>query len=103
MRGFIAGATSTGLSVAISTVDGEVVGVSAGHLGEQVGRRRRDDQEVGLARQPDVADLLLVVEVEQVGEYAVRGQRADRQRGNELLRRRWSSRRARAPLRAGGG
>ena len=46
--------------------------MAAGHLGEQVGGGRRDDQQVGLARQADVADLLLVVEVEQVGEHALR-------------------------------
>ncbi len=60
--------------------------MSAGHLGEQVGRRRRDDQEVGVARQADVADLLLVVEIEQVGEHALRRQRADRKRRHELGR-----------------
>ena len=45
---------------------GEVVGEAVRHLGEEVGRRRRDDDEVGLARQADVADLVLVVEVEEV-------------------------------------
>ena len=38
---------------------GEVVGEAAGHLRHQVGGRRRDDDEVGLARQPDVADIEL--------------------------------------------
>ena len=71
MRGFMAGATSTGLSVAISTQTGEVVGVAASHLGQQVGGGRRDHDQVGLARQPDVADLALVVEIEQLREHAI--------------------------------
>ncbi len=87
MRGFMAGATSTGLSVAISTAAGEVVGVAARHLGQQVGGGRRHHDQVGLAREADVADLALVVEVEQLGEDALVGQRAHRQRRDELLRR----------------
>ena len=75
MRGFMAGATSTGLSVASSTRGGEVVGMAAGHLGQQVGGGRRHHDQVGLARQPDVADLALVVEIEQVGEDALVGER----------------------------
>ena len=59
----------------------------ARHLREQIGRRRRHDDEVGVARQPDVADLALVVEVEQVGEHALVGERADRERRHEFLRR----------------
>ena len=34
-----------------------------------------------------MADLALVVEIEQLGEHAVVGERADGQRRNELLRR----------------
>ena len=64
--------------------------MAAGHLGQQIGRGRRDDDQVGLARQPDVADLALVVEIEQVGEDAVAGQRADRQRRDELAAPPWS-------------
>ena len=87
MRGFMAGATSTGLSVAISTRAGEVVGVAAGHLGQEVGGGGRHHDQVGLAREADVADLALVVEVEQVGEDALVAQRRHRQRRHELLRR----------------
>ena len=50
---------------------GEVVGMAAGHLGQQVGGGRRHDDQRGLARQPDVADLALVVEIEQLGEHAI--------------------------------
>ena len=61
--------------------------MAAGHLGEQVGGGRRHHDQIGLARQADVADLALVVEVEQVGEHALVAERADRQRRDELLRR----------------
>ena len=65
----------------------QIVGMTAGHLGEQVGGGRRDHDQVGFARQADVADLALVVEVEQLGEHALVAERADRQRRDELLRR----------------
>ena len=52
---------------------GEIVGMAAGHLGQQVGGGRRHHDQVGLARQADVADLALVVEVEQLGEDALVG------------------------------
>ena len=50
----------------------------------------------GLARQADVADILLVRAVEELGEDVPAGERADRQRRHEFLRRLRSSRRARA-------
>jgi len=65
MRGFIAGATSTGLSV-----------VS--------GSRRHHDQR-GLAREADVTDLALVVQIEQLREYPIGRESADRQRRDKLL------------------
>ena len=43
------------------------------------------DHEIGLARQADVADLALVVEVEQVAEHPLVGEGAHRQRRDELL------------------
>ncbi len=60
--------------------------MSARHLGEQVGRCRRHDQEIGVARQADVSDLLLVIEIEQIREHALRRQGADRKRRHELGR-----------------
>ena len=57
--------------------------MAAGHLGQEVGGRRRNNQHIGLARQADVADLALVVEVEQVNEHALIGQRADGERRHE--------------------
>ena len=97
MRGFMAGATSTGLSVASSTHGGQVVGVAARHLGEQVGGGRRHDDQLRLAREADVADLALVVEVEQFAEHALAGERPDRQRRDELRAQPWSSPPARPP------
>ena len=61
--------------------------MTAGHLGQQVGSGRRHHDQVGLARQANVADLALVVEVEQLGEHALVAERTDRQRRDELLRR----------------
>ena len=55
---------------------GEIVGVAARHLGHQVGGRGRDDDQVGVARQADVADVELARRVEQVGEDALAGERA---------------------------
>ena len=61
--------------------------MTARHLGEQVGSGRRHHDQIGLARQADVADLALVVEIEQLGEDAIVAERADRERRDELLRR----------------
>jgi hypothetical protein len=44
----------------------EVVGVAARHLGEEVGGGWGDHDQVGVARQADVADLALGIEVEQL-------------------------------------
>ena len=35
--------------------------MASGHFGEEVGRGRRDDNQIGFARQANVADLMLVV------------------------------------------
>ena len=61
--------------------------MAAGHPGEEVGGRRRDHDEIGLARQPDVADIVFVVAREEVGEDPSAGERADRERRHEFLRR----------------
>ena len=39
----------------------KVAGVASRHLGDEVGGRGRNDNEVGLAREPDVADIELIV------------------------------------------
>ena len=64
---------------------GEIVGVTAGHLGHQVGGGRRDDDEIGLAREPDVADVEFARRIEQVGEHALADDGAGRQRRDEML------------------
>ena len=66
---------------------GEIVGKPVRHLGQKVGGRRRDDDEVGLAREADVADLVLVVEVEEILEDALAGDGGDRERRHEMMRR----------------
>ena len=66
---------------------GEIVGVTAGHLGHQVGGGRRHHDQIGLARQPDVADVELVRRIEQVGEDALADDGAGRQRRDEMLGR----------------
>ena len=67
---------------------GEIIGQAVGKLRHQIGGGGRYDQQVGLARQADMADIMLVLPVEQLGEDMVGGQRADRKRRDELLRRR---------------
>ena len=62
---FIAGTASTGLSVARISVVPRSSAMPGGHLGHQVGGRRADDHQVGLAAELDVADLGFVLEVPQ--------------------------------------
>ncbi|MCY1514730.1 hypothetical protein D9M68_492800 [compost metagenome] len=56
------------------------------HLGHQVGGRRRNDDQVALARQSDMADILLVLARKEIDIDVRGGQRADGKRGHELLR-----------------
>ena len=65
---------------------GEIVGTAGRHPRHQVGGRRRHDDHIGFARQADVADVVLVVAIEQIGEDRAAGERADRQRRDEFLR-----------------
>ncbi len=66
---------------------GEIVRLPRCHFRQKVGRRRRNDDKIGIPRQPDVSDLAFIVEIEQVGEHPLVGQRPRRQRRHELLRR----------------
>ena len=50
--------------------------MAARHLGHEVGGGRRNDDEVGLAREADMADLGLVVAIEQVGMRCARRESA---------------------------
>ena len=77
-RGFMAGAIRIGWSVASSTVEARSSARPSAILRHQVGGGRRHDDEVGLAGEPDMADLGLVVAVEQVGMHALAGQRGGR-------------------------
>ena len=65
---------------------GQIIGMAAGHLRHQIGGGRGHHDQIGLAREADVADLALVIEVEKIGEDPVVGQGTDRQRCDELLR-----------------
>ena len=78
MRGFMAGASRTRLVGREQHGGREIVGVAVRHLRHQVGGRGRDHDEIGVAREPDVADVELAVLVEQVGEGALARDRADR-------------------------
>src|SRR5690606_24073333 len=55
------------------------------HLCQQACSRRGDHDEVRLSAQPDMADIVLVLTVEQLGEDAITRDGADRQRCDELL------------------
>ena len=58
----------------------------ARHLGHQVGGGGRHHDQIGFAREPDMADIELGRGIEQIGEDAFAGQRAGRERRDELLR-----------------
>src|SRR5690606_26179447 len=64
---------------------GKVVRMAASHLCQQACSRRSDHDEVRLSAQPDMADIVLVLTVEQLGEDAITRDGADRQRCDELL------------------
>ncbi len=61
----------------------QIVGVTVGDLGEKVGRRRRDDDRVGAARQVDVAHPVVRAGLPQIGEHRPAGERLQRQRRDE--------------------
>ena len=60
--------------------------MTAGHACDEVGCCGCDDDEVGIARQPDVADLAFVIQVEEIGEYPFVRQCCDGKRRHELMR-----------------
>ena len=61
--------------------------MAARHLCHEVGGRRRDDDEVGVAGEANMADVELALRVEQVGVGALAAERAGRERRDEVLRR----------------
>ncbi len=69
MRTFMAGATSTALSIASKHGGGEVGTSRPPSCRGHVRRRRCNREKIGhLARRLDMADLRLVLEIEQIGE-----------------------------------
>ena len=56
-------------------------------LRHEVRRRWRDDDEIALTGQADVADVEFLRLIEEIGEHAFAGNGARRQRRHELLRR----------------
>ena len=83
---------------------GEVVRVPARHLGEEVRRGGRHDDEVGVAGEADMADLGLVLAVEEIGVRPLARQRGGGERRDEGLRAGGEDRAARTRrARAGGG
>ena len=67
---------------------GEVVRHPCRHAGEQIGGGGRDDDQIGLARQADMPHLALVGERPQIAIGLVLAEGGDRERRDELLRRR---------------
>jgi hypothetical protein len=66
---------------------GEIVGEAGGGFGHEVGGGGRDDDEIGLAREADVADIEFLRLIEQIGEDALADECASSERGDEALRR----------------
>ncbi len=62
---------------------GEIVGEARRHLGQKVGSRGRDDDEVRILGQAQMPHLALVGEGEEVVVDALAGQRRRRERGHE--------------------
>ena len=60
--------------------------MAAGHFCHEVGGRGRDDDEIAVAREADVADIEFALRIEQVGEGVLAAQRADGERRDEFLR-----------------
>ena len=65
---------------------GKIVGVAARHFRQQIGRRRRHHDEIGITRQTNVADVEFTLRIEQVGVSGLAGQRAGGEWRDEVLR-----------------
>ena len=59
--------------------------MAARHFRDQIGGRRRHDNKVGIAGEPNVADIEFALWIEQIGIGAFAGQCADGQWRNEML------------------
>ena len=60
------------------------MGQALGHAREDIGGGRRDDQQVGFARQADMAHLAFIGQREEIAIDLVAGQRRERERRHEL-------------------
>lgn len=65
----------------------EVVRLPGRHFGDDIGDCRRDDDQIGLARQPDMAHLAFVGERKEVGIDLLARQGGKGERRDEFLRR----------------
>ena len=85
---------------------GEIVGVAAGHFRHEIRRCGRDDNEIGVAGQADMADVELALRIEQIRIGALAAQRAGGERRDEVLRgavrmqRTWAPRSCRRRIRS---
>ena len=52
----------------------------------QIGGRRRDHNEIGVARKANMADVELALRIEQISIGALAAERAGGKRGDEMLR-----------------
>ena len=66
----------------------QIVRLPGCHFGDQIRGRRRDDDQIGLARHADMADIEFALRIEQIGVGALAGERAGRERRDEMRRRR---------------
>ena len=65
---------------------GQIIGEAVRHLRDQIGGRRRDHDQVRLARQPDVAHLGLIGQGEQIAEHPLAGQAGNGERRDRIGR-----------------
>ena len=84
-RGFMAGASRIALSVASSTAVARSSAWPFAIFRHQVGGRGRDDDEIAVACEADMADVELGCRIEQIGVGAFARERADRHGRDELL------------------
>ena len=75
---FIAGATSSGQRRARHSVESRSSAQAVRELGHEVGGRRRDEDQLAVARQLDVRHGVVDARVPQVGPHRLSGQRLHR-------------------------
>ena len=63
---------------------GQIVGNARSHFRQHIGRGRAHDDQIGIARQLDMTDFSLVLEIPQSGVHLIAGQRCKRHRRDEL-------------------